>query len=129
MARFNEGDLAVIVRGPDAPTEELDESDPDLYHYLYVGSVVRICRFYDVNHENWGDQYTVEPMDHDTAWADTEAAEQHTQYVFDIHLAPLAGIDNSPTTVENYLNGTTELVGGLIKTPTTPFSNPLNGNE
>lgn len=121
MSRFKIGDLAVVTCGAYE-----GEETPTTYHYYKVGTVVQITEVLMHDRDDWGDQYVAAPT-HADAWVDGH--DRGDQFIFDTHLAPVDHVDLSPTTVENYLNGATEIVGGLIKTSQTPFFNPLNGNE
>lgn len=102
--RFKVGDMAVIVSGPEAPLAELDNDVPERYHYLLKGSMVRILECHEwPTHSQWGLQYTVEALD-DEAWAST-VSEPDTQYVYDIHIAPVANVDTTDITeIEKFLD-------------------------
>lgn len=129
MSRFKQYDIAVIARGP-TQVEQFDEpttQDPAKYHFLLVGSLVKVVDVYDRLANEWGTEYMVQPLDHTTAWSRPHMHGE-SQFVFDIHLAAV-NVDLSPTSVEDYLNGAADLVGGIIQSSETPFFNPLNGNE
>ena len=104
MARFAVGDHAMIVRGPGGHGYvDLDDTNPDQYHYLIVGSVVEIKTVYEYGNPEWGTQYAVAPLD-PNAWATPREREQAYQYVFDIHLTPHVEINTSDITeIEKFL--------------------------
>ena len=129
MTDFKVGDIAVIVAGTVPPrAEPEDEYDVDWdsktrWHYLREGTLVTVE--HDAGPDRH-DRYIVRPLDSEPpeVWTDGRG-EDTGQDVCPEHIAPVS-TNLTTTSVEAFLNGTTELVGGLIQTPS---NNPLNGNE
>ena len=129
MTKFKAGDFAVVVRGPNADhiLEAADDYKIDEYHYFNVGSIVEISYVMNAgSREDWGTQYEAVGTDY-TQWNNDE--DLGSQFVFDIHLEPFDAVDLSPTSVEDFLNGRTGIVGGLLKTSHVTIQQPLDGSQ
>lgn len=96
------GDELTIVVGR-MTGDSLDDYDPEKFHYLKPGAVVRIVRVDGDSrrHRHWGAQYVVEPISPDP-WRSPSG--QGTQFVYDIHLlaGPLPDVTD-PASVETFL--------------------------
>lgn len=108
MSKYQIGDIVVVTSGSELVDEYgLDDQVEGQYHYIRVGTVVRIqdvTEKTDRHTDGWGHQYYVAPIDDSPdCWVDDE--DQGHQYVYDIHLGEkLPAKFPSLTDVEAFLN-------------------------